>query len=169
MRTTKKSARALWAIGPILVAALVALPVRAQQPAQSPPAQTAAPQTPPTQTMPMQGAPGQPGMMGGQAGMQGQDMGRMPAGAAGPAGQAMMQSMQKMQQGMMGVPLSGNADRDFVAMMIPHHQGAIDMARVELQYGKDPTLRRMARGIITAQQKEIREMQQWEAKHPVSR
>lgn len=169
MRTTKKSARTLWTIGPVLAAALLALPVRAQQPAQTAPAQTAPPQTPPTQTMPMQGAPGQPGMMGGQTGMQGQGTGQMPGGAAGPAGQAMMQSMQKMQQGMMGVPLSGNADRDFVAMMIPHHQGAIDMARTELQYGKDPTLRRMARGIITAQQKEIREMQQWQAKHPASR
>lgn len=83
----------------------------------------------------------------------------------GPADQAMMQSMQSMHQGMMSKPLTGDADQDFVIMMIPHHQGAIDMARVELQYGKDPVLRRMARGIIAAQQKEIREMEQWQARH----
>jgi uncharacterized protein (DUF305 family) len=111
--------------------------------------------------MPMQGAPGQPGMMGGQGGMHG--TGQMPGG---PADRAIMQSMQKMQQDMMAKPLTGNPDQDFVAMMIPHHQGAIDMARAELQYGKDPMLRHMARGIITAQQKEIREMQQWQSKHP---
>ena len=104
-------------------------------------------------------------MMGGQGGMQG--MGQMPARGSGPATPAMMQSMQKMQQSMMSAPVSGDADRDFVAMMMPHHQGAIDMARTEIQYGKDPLLRRMAHGIISAQEKEIREMQQWQAKHPV--
>jgi uncharacterized protein (DUF305 family) len=114
--------------------------------------------------MPMQEALGQPGMMGGgQAGMHG--MNQMPSAATGPADQAMMQSMQKMQQDMMGKPLSGNTDQDFVSMMIPHHQGANDMARVELQLGKDPLLRRMARGIIAAQEKEIHEMQQWQSRH----
>jgi uncharacterized protein (DUF305 family) len=48
----------------------------------------------------------------------------------------------------MGVPFTGDADRDFARMMIPHHQGAIDMALVELRYGKDERLRRLAQEII---------------------
>jgi uncharacterized protein (DUF305 family) len=66
----------------------------------------------------------------------------------------MMAAMRKMDQDM-NVRHSGNADRDFAAMMIPHHQGAIDMAKAELQYGHDPVLRRLAQGIIVEQQQEI--------------
>jgi uncharacterized protein (DUF305 family) len=55
----------------------------------------------------------------------------------------------------MNVPFSGDADRDFARMMIPHHQGAIDMALVELRYGKDERLKRLAQEIIVAQQQEI--------------
>ena len=66
----------------------------------------------------------------------------------------MAQAMRRMDEGMMIRP-SGNADRDFAAMMIPHHQGAIDMARAELQFGRDPVLRRLAQGIIVEQQQEI--------------
>ena len=63
------------------------------------------------------------------------------------------------------IPYTGDADKDFVAGMIAHHRGAIDMAKVELQYGKDSQLRRLARNIIAAQQKEIAFMQTWQAKH----
>ena len=62
-----------------------------------------------------------------------------------------------------------DADADFVGMMIPHHQGAIDMARYELANGKDPAMRRMAQNVIAAQEKEIAAMKSWQAKHPVSR
>jgi hypothetical protein len=55
----------------------------------------------------------------------------------------------------MHVPFTGDADRDFARMMIPHHQGAIDMALVELRYGKDKRLRRLAQSIIVEQQQEI--------------
>lgn len=69
-------------------------------------------------------------------------------------------SHDKMMKGM-EVPLTGNADADFVRNMIPHHQGAIDMAEVELKHGKDPALKKMARKIIADQKKEIAEMQAW--------
>jgi len=55
----------------------------------------------------------------------------------------------------MNVLFSGDADRDFARMMIPHHQGAIDMALVELRYGKDERLKRLAQEIIIDQQQEI--------------
>jgi len=65
----------------------------------------------------------------------------------------------------MRVQLSGDPDRDFARMMIPHHQGAIDMALVELRYGKDERLRRLAQEIIVEQQQEIAVMQQALRKH----
>jgi uncharacterized protein (DUF305 family) len=55
----------------------------------------------------------------------------------------------------MHVPYSGDPDRDFAAMMVPHHQGAVDMALLELRYGHDPRLRRLAQGIIVEQRQEI--------------
>jgi len=66
----------------------------------------------------------------------------------------------------MSAKLTGNADRDFVQGMIPHHQGAIDMAHVELKYGTDPELRKLAEDIIAAQEKEIAFMKQWQQSHP---
>jgi len=66
-------------------------------------------------------------------------------------------SMSKMLAGMTIQP-SGDVDRDFVAMMVPHHQGAIDMAQAELRYGHNETLRRMAQEIIVTQQQEIAAM-----------
>ena len=70
----------------------------------------------------------------------------------------MMRAMERMHKDMNIAP-SGDPDRDFAAMMIPHHQGAIDMAKVELQFGKNPVLRRLAQGIIVEQLQEIEVMQ----------
>jgi uncharacterized protein (DUF305 family) len=67
-------------------------------------------------------------------------------------------AMSKMSRGML-VESTGDIDRDFVAMMIPHHQGAIDMARAELKYGHNEELRRLAQNIVTQQQNEISDMQ----------
>jgi uncharacterized protein (DUF305 family) len=75
---------------------------------------------------------------------------------------AFMEAHQKMTKEM-SKPMTGDADKDFAMMMIPHHQGAIDMAKVELQHGKDPKLRAMAETIIKAQEKEIAELKAWQA------
>jgi uncharacterized protein (DUF305 family) len=58
----------------------------------------------------------------------------------------------------MGIRPSGDVDTDFVAMMVPHHQGAIEMAKAELRYGRNETLRRMAQEIIVTQLQEITAM-----------
>ncbi len=89
-----------------------------------------------------------------------------PAGTGSAADRAMMSGMKSMQQAMDRAPITGNPDRDFVSMMTPHHQGAIDMAEAELRYGRDPELRRLARDIVTAQKREIAEMDRWAAAHP---
>jgi len=67
----------------------------------------------------------------------------------------MHKSMTQMQKEMERIPGTGDPDRDFALMMIPHHQGAIEMAKVELLYGKDPVMRRLAQEIIADQQSEI--------------
>lgn len=83
--------------------------------------------------------------------------------ATSPAAQAYMLGMERMNRDM-SVSMSGNADRDFAAMMIPHHAGAIDMAKVELQHGRDPMLRGMAQEIVIAQEREIADLKAWLAK-----
>ena len=97
-----------------------------------------------------------------------QSMQGMPMGAGSPneapSSKGYRDAMMKMGQGM-SITYSGDADKDFVMGMVPHHQGAIDMARIELQYGKDPQLRKLARDIVAAQRKEIAFMQSWQAKH----
>jgi uncharacterized protein (DUF305 family) len=88
------------------------------------------------------------------------------ASAAGdPAYAAQMQAHEQMGAGMGAVKPSGDPDVDFVRMMIPHHQGAIAMAEVELKYGKDESRKALARQIIDAQTKEIAEMKEWLAKN----
>lgn len=90
-----------------------------------------------------------------------------PAAHSAPAGavpansnEANKQAMEKMHMAMMVEP-TGDADVDFVRGMIPHHQGAIDMARIQLEFGDDPDLHRMAEEIIKAQESEIATMQDW--------
>jgi uncharacterized protein (DUF305 family) len=68
-------------------------------------------------------------------------------------------AMSVMDYGMANAAMNGNPDHDFSAMMIPHHQGAIDMAKAELLYGKNPVLRRLAQEIIVTQESEITLMQ----------
>jgi uncharacterized protein (DUF305 family) len=61
--------------------------------------------------------------------------------------------------------MTGDADIDFAAMMIPHHEGAIDVAKVQLEFGKDPALRKLSKAIVLAQESEIAFMTGWVAKH----
>jgi|SRR4029077_4805978 len=86
-------------------------------------------------------------------------------GSARPGWRALQQSMETMHAAMMAEGPSGNDDVDFVKLMIPHHQAAIDMAKAQLLYGKDPQLRRLAQEIITDQQSEIELMHLWLKQH----
>jgi uncharacterized protein (DUF305 family) len=113
-----------------------------------------------------------------------QGHGSMPMAGSMPMGHMDPAAMQKMMQDMMPspsdpestkdfkashmammknmhVPFTGNADVDFRAHMIPHHQGAVEMAQVALKHAKDPETKRMAQKIIDDQEKEIAEMREW--------
>src|SRR5439155_19823115 len=70
-------------------------------------------------------------------------------------------SMDKMHMAMGAIDRSGNSDVDFVRLMLPHHQAALDMAKTQLLYGKDPQMRRLAQEIVTDQQLEIESMRRW--------
>jgi uncharacterized protein (DUF305 family) len=95
---------------------------------------------------------------GGQPGAQGVPAG--PKGDGGKASLALYAANQKMHEGM-DITFTGNADADFVNGMIPHHQGAVDMANVVLAFGKDPEIRKLAEAIIQAQESEIAMMRAW--------
>ena len=86
------------------------------------------------------------------------------ATVAAPGGSAATKAYRaanaRMHRGM-DIRYSGDADVDFVRGMIPHHQGAIDMAKVVLQYGKDDQARKWASDVVREQQREIDEMQNW--------
>lgn len=118
----------------------------------------------PSGTMPMQ-MPMTPGTMTPGA-MHGAMHGT-PAPAAtnaAPSTVAYEAAMARMHTGM-AIAYTGNADVDFVAGMIPHHQGAIDMAEVVLKYGSDPEVKKLAEAVISAQTQEIAWMQAWLAKN----
>ena len=87
----------------------------------------------------------------------------MPADASA-ATKAFAEANSKMHADM-AIAYTGNADKDFIKGMLPHHQGAVEMAKIELQYGKDPKARKLARGIIKAQNEEIAWMKGWLAKN----
>ncbi|HEY1800533.1 MAG TPA: DUF305 domain-containing protein [Terriglobales bacterium] len=84
---------------------------------------------------------------------------------AGAAWSELEQAMVKMHTGMASIKPSGDNDADFIGLMLPHHQAALDMAKVELVYGKDPQIRRLAQEIVTDQQSEIELMELWLKRH----
>jgi uncharacterized protein (DUF305 family) len=86
-------------------------------------------------------------------------MGHMQSGAAGSG--EMKQSMMSGMDSMKNMQMSGNTDKDFAMMMKIHHQGALDMAQMELAHGKSPAMKDMAKKIIAAQKKEIAQFDRW--------
>jgi len=81
------------------------------------------------------------------------------------AHQDMQKSMDAMHQGMEEGLKAKDPDLGFAKGMLAHHEGAIDMARYELQHGKDPEMRKLAEDIIQAQQKEIDQLKRWIKAH----
>ncbi len=79
---------------------------------------------------------------------------------------ALMAGMDRMNADMMVGGMAKDIDVAFACSMIPHHRGAIDMAKAQLQYGDDPWTRALAETIITAQEKEIADMIAWLEKQP---
>ncbi len=73
-------------------------------------------------------------------------------------------TMKAMMDKMHTMKMTGNADKDFVMMMIPHHESAVKMAQAELLHGKQPELKKMAQKIISDQNKEIDEFKSWSSK-----
>ena len=86
--------------------------------------------------------------------------GSMPPSASAKAFQEANDKMHRD----MAIKMTGDADVDFVQGMIPHHQGAVDMAKIVLQYGSDPEIKKIAQEIISAQEKEIAMFRAWLAK-----
>lgn len=89
----------------------------------------------------------------------------MPMSTDSAMQQELMQGMNQMNQDMMVAAQYKDPDVAFAAGMLPHHIGAVKMAEVELKYGKDPEMRKLAEDIINAQQAEIEQMQKWLKAH----
>jgi uncharacterized protein (DUF305 family) len=77
---------------------------------------------------------------------------------AGAFPSALQAAMSVMHRTMAAAPLTGDPDQDFLAAMIPHHEGAIEMARLVLVHGRDPLVRRLAEDILASQQAEVTSM-----------
>lgn len=90
-----------------------------------------------------------------------------PAAAGEPASTTALRAANMTMHKAMDITFSGDADVDFVRAMIPHHQGAVEMARIELQHGKDAEIRKLAQDIVAAQEKEIALMQAFLARKGV--
>ena len=80
---------------------------------------------------------------------------------AGGGSKQMHDSMMSGMKGMQSMKMSGDTDRDFAMMMRKHHEDALKMAQIELDHGKDPKMKDMARKIMDAQKKEIAEFDDW--------
>jgi uncharacterized protein (DUF305 family) len=86
-------------------------------------------------------------------------------GMESPATKAFMAANSKMHSDMV-MEFTGNPDVDFLRGMIPHHQGAVDMARIVLEHGTDPEVKAFAEKIIAAQEAEIAWMNDWLSRNP---
>jgi hypothetical protein len=100
------------------------------------------------------------GMMGGKHGSMSGSQSMQPKGDTSPSSQAFHGVSMKMHHAM-DTSYTGNADVDFVKGMIPHHAGAVDMAKTVLAFGKDPEVKKLAESVIKAQETEIAQMQDW--------
>ena len=108
----------------------------------------------------MQMKPSSEAMPAGKAGAS-----SMPGGAVDMRGMDMKGMMKDNNDKMSSMKMTGNADVDFAMMMRIHHLGAIDMAQAELRDGKDPQMKKMAKAIIAAQEKEIAQFDKFLAKN----
>ena len=80
---------------------------------------------------------------------------------AGSPSAAMLEDMREMDRATGRMRMTGNQDRDFIEMMIPHHEAAIAMARTEMRSGRDARVKKVAKGIFDGQSKDVREMKGW--------
>lgn len=80
---------------------------------------------------------------------------------SGSPSAAMLEDMREMDRATAKMRMTGNQDRDFIEMMIPHHEAAISMARTEIRSGRDPRVKKVARGIFDGQSKDVRDMKTW--------
>jgi uncharacterized protein (DUF305 family) len=81
--------------------------------------------------------------------------------ANAPASQAYKAAMDKMHSAMSAQEYTGDADVDFARGMIPHHRAAIDMAKTVQEHGKNPEIRKLAEDIVAAQEREIKQLEEW--------